>query len=173
MYQKSVRAALLLALMIVLQSIRLLVPVPPFISMFVVGSAVNACLLLAAAITGCKAALIIACLSPIIAFLQQALPLPIFILPVAVTNMAYAVAYKMTVPHSYWLAIALASAMRMATLYVTSTWAFDIANLPPTQAMLLQAVMSWPQLVTGIIGGIFCWLLLKRLPIAVKAKTGQ
>jgi hypothetical protein len=171
MYRQSIRAALLLALMIVLQSLRLLIPLPPFISLFAIGSAVNACLLLAVETISTKAAVIIAGLSPFVAFFQQALPLPLFILPVAVTNMAFVVVYRMTVTHSRWLAVSLAAITRLAVLYITSSWAFRIADLPPGQASVLQAVMSWPQLITGIAGGIFCWFLLKRLTLNAKTKA--
>lgn len=173
MYRQFVRAALLLAVMIVLQSLRLLIPIPPFISMFVIGSAVNACLLLAAETTGAKAAVVIAGFSPVVAFFQQALPLPIFILPVAITNMAYVAVYRMTVTCNYWLAVSLASITRLTVLYLTSSWAFYFAALPPQQAALLQAVMSWPQLITGIAGGVICWFLLKRLALDTKVKTIQ
>ena len=40
-------AGFLLALMIIFQSIRLVAPLPVFIMIFIVGSTVNACLLLA------------------------------------------------------------------------------------------------------------------------------
>ncbi|MDF2636656.1 MAG: hypothetical protein K0R78_3530 [Pelosinus sp.] len=171
MHQKVVRTALLLALMIVLQSLRLLVPVPPFISMFVVGSAINACLLIALEITGPKAALGMAVLAPIVAFFQQALPLPIFILPVAFTNMAYVLIYHMTLSYNRWLAITLSSIGRMLILYFSSSWAFSIVALPEKQATILKALMSWPQLVTGIIGGILCMLLLKRLASTINRST--
>jgi hypothetical protein len=168
MHHKVVRTALLLTLMIVLQSLRLLVPIPPFISMFVIGSAINACLLVALEITGRKAALGMAFLAPIVAFFQQALPSPIFILPVAVTNMAYILIYHMVISRSRWLAITLASISRMLTLYFSSAWAFSIVNLPEKQASLLKALMSWPQLITGIAGAILCTLLLKRLSGTIK-----
>lgn len=163
MHQKVVRTALLLAVMIVLQSLRLLIPVPPFISMFVIGSAVNACLLIALEITGRKAAIGIAVLASLVAFFQQALPLPVFILPVAITNIAYVLIYDLTLAYSRWLAIVLAGIGRMAMLYVSSSWAFAIVALPEKQAAILKTLMSWPQLVTGILGGLLSILLLKRL----------
>ena len=47
-----VRGAILLALAVVLQGMRLIIPVPTPISMFLIGSAVNACLVLIARTTG-------------------------------------------------------------------------------------------------------------------------
>ena len=46
MRREVVRAALLLALLLVVQSLRFVVPLPPFISMFAIGTLVNACLLI-------------------------------------------------------------------------------------------------------------------------------
>lgn len=47
-------AGFLLALMIIFQSIRLVAPLPVFIMIFIVGSTVNACLLLAVKYVGFK-----------------------------------------------------------------------------------------------------------------------
>ena len=165
-----VRGALLMALMILLQSLRLLVPVPPFVSMFVIGSAVNACLLLAAMTAGLRAGFIIACLAPVIAYFQQALPLPVFILPVAVTNIVYILLYEAGRKHHLWLAVLLASVGRMAALYFSAAWIFSFISLPAGQAFFLKTAMSWPQLVTGLAGGVLCHWLYKRLPAAGKAR---
>jgi len=154
---------MLLALMIALQSLRLLIPVPPFISLFIIGSAINACLLIALETSGTKASLLLAVLAPVIAFFQQVRPLPIFMLPVAVTNICYILVYRSIATYNRWLSIGLASIARMAILYFSSTWAFAIVDLPAQQATVLKAAMSWPQLITGIAGGLLCLSILKRV----------
>lgn len=168
MHRNFVRAAMLLALMIALQSLRLLVPVPPFISLFIIGSAINACLLIALETTGIKAALLLAVLAPVIAFLQQALPLPVFMVPVAVTNICYVLVYQVIATYNRWLSIGIASLTRMAVLYFSSTWAFAIVDLPDKQASILKTAMSWPQLITGIAGGLLCVSVIKRIPLNSK-----
>ena len=168
MHRNFVRAAMLLALMIALQSLRLLVPVPPFISLFIIGSAINACLLIALETTGIKAAVLLAVLAPVIAFLQQALPLPVFMVPVAVTNICYVLVYQVIATYNRWLSIGVASLTRMAVLYCSSTWAFAIVDLPDKQASILKTAMSWPQLITGIAGGLLCVSIIKRIPLNSK-----
>ncbi|WP_312423630.1 hypothetical protein [Anaerospora hongkongensis] len=168
MHRNFVRAAMLLALMIALQSLRLFVPVPPFISLFIIGSAINACLLIALETTGIKAALLLAVLAPVIAFLQQALPLPVFMVPVAVTNICYVLVYQVIATYNRWLSIGIASLTRMAVLYCSSTWAFAIVDLPDRQASILKTAMSWPQLITGIAGGLLCVSIIKRIPLNSK-----
>lgn len=154
MHKETVRAALLLALMIVFQSLRLFVPLPPFISMFLVGSIINACLLLTIEFSTLRAGVIIACLAPVIAFMQQALPLPIFILPVALTNVCYLTSYKALAEKNYIAAIVTASIVRMLTLYLASSAIFAVFKFQSELENILRIAMSWPQLITGILGGV-------------------
>lgn len=162
MYKEAVRAAFLLALMIVFQSLRLFLPLPVLVSMFLVGSAINACLLLAVEFSTMRAAIIIACLAPVIAFMQQALPLPIFILPVAFTNVCYLVSYKIFCERNKILAIVFAAVIRMLTLYFSSYFIFLIMELPEMIESTLKLVMSWPQFVAGVLGGILFLCIYKR-----------
>jgi len=148
-HQHLTRAALLLAIMLIFQSIRLFVPVPPFVSMFVIGSAVNACLLLAVEQESWRLALVLAVIAPVIAYLQQVLPLPIFILPVAAANSAYVLGYYLGNRFTgYWPAIGIAAVAKAAALFV---------------ATALSMMLGWPQLITGLGGGIFGYVILKRL----------
>ena len=83
------RTGLLLALTLVFQSLRFLIPLPPWMSTFLIGSLVNAALLVALQALGLRSALLIACVTPVVAWLQQLLPLLVFILPVALGNSLY------------------------------------------------------------------------------------
>jgi len=82
------RTALLLALALLFQSIRLLIPIPPLLSTFLIGSLMNSCFLIAAEMAGAGPAIVLVSLVPIVAYFQQVLPLPIFIIPVAGIRMA-------------------------------------------------------------------------------------
>ena len=84
-----VRGAILLALAVVLQGMRLIIPVPTPISMFLIGSAVNACLVLIARTTGRTQGVTAAVLLPVFAWLEGMLPLWFFIFPVMVGNMVF------------------------------------------------------------------------------------
>lgn len=162
--QRLTRAALLLAIMLIFQSIRLFVPVPPFISMFVIGSAVNACLLLAVEQASWRLALILAVIAPVIAYLQQVLPLPIFILPVAAANSAYVLGYYWGNRFiGYWAAVGIAAVAKAAAMFAMVTWVIQWVELPIKVAAALSAMLGWPQLVTGLGGGIIGYIILKRL----------
>lgn len=163
MYRKLTRISLLLALMIVLQSLRMFVPVPPFVSMFIIGSTVNACLLVAVEVVGWKAALILAVVAPVVAYLQQVLVLPIFIIPVALANTVYVLGYQLMVRKNLYLGIGCAAILKMISLYCSVSWILSVVELPAKLAMILQMMMSWPQLVTGVMGGILCTLVVRRL----------
>lgn len=163
MYHRLTRAALLLALMVVLQSIRLLVPVPPFVSMFVIGSAVNACLLLAVEKTGWRFALVLAVTAPAVAALQQFLPSPLFIFPVAAANIIYVTGYRALLKTNRWLAVVVAAALKMLGMYMAISIVLEVAELSDKLAAGLKMMFGYPQLITGAIGGVLCYVIVNRL----------
>ncbi|HML35698.1 MULTISPECIES: hypothetical protein [Sporomusa] len=172
MYQKMTRASLLLALMFLLQSLRLLMPIPAFVSMFVIGSAVNACLLAAVETAGWRAAILLAVIAPVIAYFQQALPLPVLILPVAAANIVYIAAYTLFFTTNRWFAVAAAAIAKMAGLYFSVSWLMLAVNIPDNLAAIITMMLSWPQLITGVTGGILCFVLLARRH-NIKRQTAQ
>jgi len=75
------RTALLLASTLILQSLRLVLPLPPQTSMFLIGSLVNLCFVLAVLKIGWKSGLLIALVTPVFAYVEGMLPfLPLFFL---------------------------------------------------------------------------------------------
>ena len=76
-----VRGAMLLAVGLVLQALRLVIPMPPMWTVFVVGTLVNMVLVLAARTVGLWPSVMIAVLLPVMAYFQGQLPLP-FLIPV-------------------------------------------------------------------------------------------
>jgi len=158
------RTALLLALTIVFQSLRFLIPLPAIASTFLVGSLVNACLLVAARLTGRKAAFLIACVTPVIAYIQQLLPLPVFILPVAAGNVLYVWLFTQLakiglVPP----AIGGAALGKAIFFYLAFSQLLKFIDLPPAMAAGLLFVMGWPQFVTGVLGAVLALWIGNRL----------
>lgn len=158
-----VRAALLLALTLVLQSLRLIIPLPPFFTTFIIGSLINACLLITLETAGLTAALLIAAVTPVVAYLQQLLPLPVFIPPVAAANILYVLLFRAGLTWGRASAIGLAAVGKTVFLYFTFAWLLTLINLPPRLATGLLFVMSWPQLVTAILGGVLATIVVRRL----------
>lgn len=161
--RKLSRTALLLALMIVFQSLRLYLPMPVFLSVFIIGSLVNACLLLAAAAGGWKPALALSFAAPVVAYLQQALPLPVFILPVAAANIAYAGGYLILAERQRFMAVLGATAAKFIVIYLTVAGIIRYIEIPGTMAAMLTMMLGWPQWVTGIGGGMIFFAVHKRL----------
>lgn len=83
------RTGLILAVTLILQGLRLVIPIPPQVSMFVVGSLVNACLIVAVLTVGRRAGLVVAACTPVFAWLEGMLPFFPFVFPVALGNSFY------------------------------------------------------------------------------------
>ncbi len=157
------RTGLLLALTLLFQSLRLFIPLPPFLSSFIIGSLVNASLLIAAEKAGLWPGLIIAVVTPIVAYFQMLLPIPVFIIPVALGNAAYIYLFLFA---SKWGRIPgtfLATIGKTGLLYTAFTWLLTLIALPPKLSAGIMLAMSWPQLVTGLLGGLLASLIVKRI----------
>ncbi|QDR81005.1 hypothetical protein [Sporomusa termitida] len=162
-YRGVTRAALLLALTLIFQSLRFFIPLPPFLSTFLIGSLVNATLLIAAEKTGLWPALMIAAIAPVVAYFQQLLSLPLFILPVACGNMVYVGLFLTSLSRGRVLAIALGTVGKAGLLYGAFVWLLTVIAVPPKPAAAIMLAMSWPQLITGALGGLIATAVAKRL----------
>lgn len=161
--RKLSRTALLLALVIVFQSLRLYLPMPVFISVYIIGSLVNACLLLAAATLGPKPAWVLAAVAPIVAYLQQVLPLPLLILPVAAANLAYIGGYLLFAARNGLLAVSAATTAKFLIMYLTVTILIQYLGITGKSATMLTLLLGWPQWITGFGGGVIFFAVRKRL----------
>ena len=157
------RAALLLALTLLFQSLRFIIPIPVFFSTFLIGSLVNTCLLVAAEMVGQRSAFFIAAVAPMVAYFQQLLPLPVFIGPIAIGNMLYIELFWLGLRWGRWQRVGLAAVGKAAFMYIAFTWLLTFIAIAPKIAAGLMFVMSWPQLITGIIGGILAIQISRRL----------
>ncbi len=162
---KLTRASLLLALTLLFQSLRFFIPLPPILSTFAIGSLVNMCLLIAVESIGMAPSLMIALVAPIAAYLQGLLFMPLFILPVAIGNMLYIAIYHLIHGkiQARMIAVVLSAITKAAFLYVAFLFLLSAINIPQQIAAGLLFVMSWPQILTGILGGFFAYLVMKRL----------
>ena len=164
-YTILTRTALLLALTLVFQSLRFIIPIPVFLSTLLIGSLVNACLLVAVEAVGVQFALIITIIAPIVAYFQQLLPLPIFIIPVALGNAIYIGIFRLGKGWSSWLRIGIAASSKMVFMYAAFSWLLTLITIPVKLAIGLMLVMSWPQFITGVVGGILASIIKKRLQL--------
>jgi len=147
------RTGLILAVTLILQGLRLVIPIPPQVSMFVVGSLVNACLIVAVLTVGRWAGLVVAACTPVFAWLEGMLPFFPFVFPVALGNSFYVwAAWRW---QRYGLPAFCGGALgKAAILYGSFYLLFACIAFPPAVRHMLLFAMSWPQVVTGVIGAV-------------------
>jgi hypothetical protein len=156
-----VYAALFLAIALIFQNIRLVLPLPGPITMFLIGSLLNMTLILAVCYTGVMPTSVIGILLPIVAFMQGQLAIPFMIPIVAVGNIIYVLLCR-----RFWRKkfVWLAPFIKTAVLYVGCLWVIHMLQLPEKTAAILSFMMSWPQIITGLLGIILARIMLKKLP---------
>ena len=165
MYRQTVltRTALMLAITLIFQSLRLFIPIPPLFSTFLIGSLVNATLLISLGAAGYLPAMFLSIITPIVAYFQQMLLLPVFIAPVAAANIIYVSLYALIKPKSEIFAAGAAASAKAVMLYMAFVWLLGWLNIPAKAAANLMFIMSWPQLVTALIGAAIAREVTRRL----------
>jgi riboflavin transporter FmnP len=170
------RTAVMLALTVLFQSLRLIIPMPGTLSQYIVGSLVNLALIVAAMTIDLKGGLTVAALTPIIAFFQGHIPqiMPLMILFVALGNATIVIAYALLCRDSFVskvLALVIGTITKFLVLYVLVVkFALPLIYpaVPDTVRMAMSINFSWPQLVTAGIGGVLALLVIPLLRRALK-----
>lgn len=159
-----VRAAMLLALTVVFQSMgRFLTPYMGQYNNFVVGPLVNACLMVAAAFTGLWGAGFIALAAPFFAIMTGAqLPLP-FAPFIGIGNLVIVVIFYIFINRSKTAGIIIGSVAKFAFLYAAISVFVRMSEMKPKQKMALLFSFGWPQLVTALIGGLLAVIIIRSL----------
>lgn len=161
-----VKTAVLLALLIVLQA------VTKGFGQFVTGSCVNAVLALAALTTGLSGGILIAALSPFLAFVLGIGPQLLPLIPaIAVGNLVFVFlmwaltrGHKKGLPWSL-LAWGIPAVCKFLTLYLLVVQLLcRILPLNEVQTKTFSAMFSWPQLVTALIGSAIALVVAPALP---------
>lgn len=160
--KSGTRGALLLAAALTFQGLRLIIPLPPFASMFLIGSLVNMTLVLAALYCGRAAAAFIGCLLPLAAFFQGQLALAPLILLVAAANVLWAV-----LAHCLWrqgCLLWLAPAAKALFLYGGALQLMAMFQVTGKAAAAISLAMGWPQFITAAAGLWLAKYLYKKIP---------
>jgi hypothetical protein len=157
-----VRGALLLALAVVVQQLRLILPLPTIITTLLIGTVVNAALVLAARFTGLFTAVAMCLALPIIAFLQGQLPL-VFLIPIVfVGNFVLVV-----LCNKWWCksVLVIAPIAKTSAMYLGAVVLFKFFAVNTSMAKFILIAMSWPQLLTAFLGILLAKFLEKRLSL--------
>ena len=146
-----VRTALMLAVTIIFMCLKLILPfIPQTVSVYVIGSLVNASLLVTAAWVGTVSGVIVSVLAPVVAFLVGQMPTPILIPFVAIGNIIIVVVFMMFYKRKRSMLMFIAPVLKGAFLWIgVSICMAGALNLPDTAAAVITFNYSWPQIVTG------------------------
>jgi len=161
-----VKTSMLLAVAIVIQ---LLGRSFPQINQFLVGPLINAILILATFICGIKWGVLTGLLTPVLAWLVGQLPPPMapFIPFIIIGNLVYVVAFGVLSKHKYgnYLGLLVGSFIKYLFLSFSVTKVVYLLNIDIPKKVLekLAIMMSTPQLITAIVGGIFALVLISLL----------
>lgn len=157
-----VRGALLVALALVLQGIRVVLPLPPMVSIFLIGSLVNMMLVLTLWYGGMATALLLALMLPVTAYFQGHLLLPLLIPVVWLGNTLFVLLARCT---EGWKQLALPALAKAGAMYGAAYLVISFLQLGSgPMAKGIMFAMSVPQLVTGILGILLSRYLKQKLP---------
>ncbi|NLJ41709.1 MAG: ECF transporter S component [Clostridiales bacterium] len=168
------RTAVLLGLTVLFQSLRQIVPMPPSIAIYIVGSLVNLSLIIAAIFAGWEGGTIISIIAPLIAFLQGHIrgDMPFLAVAIAIGNISIVVTVYLLYKKNKFLAIGAGALVKFIVLYLSIirlVLPVIYPNIPDQIKAVLSVNYSWIQLVTALIGGILALLVV---PVLDKALDG-
>ena len=147
-----IKLAMFLAVALVFQSIRLIMPmIPGPVNMFLIGSLLNTVMVLSIWCTNSRWTGIIGIILPLGAFMQGQLPV-VLMIPVAVYILLSGRWQQSRLLYLSPFAKAL-------ILYAGTLSVLHIIDLPAPVSGMILLMMSWPQIITGTIG----LLLAKRV----------
>ncbi len=155
--------ALLLSMALLSQGIRMIVPVSPAISMFIVGTLVGACTLFATFRYGFVYGLFIACITPWVAFMQGMLVYLPFVPVVALGSSLFVLTAYIMEKKSFYLAAIVSPLVKAVSMYGGFVMLFSFFAVPETVKKAILFTMSWPQLVTGYLAFLLVAIVMRRL----------
>ena len=160
---KLVRGALLVALALALQSLRLVLPMPQLLSTFIIGTLVHMMLVLTLQLSGLKTALLLAFLLPLTAYVQGQVLLP-FLIPVIWLGNFIFVLLVRQFKDSRKLSLSIPPLAKACVMLLAAWAALSFLALPnPALRKTVMFAMSVPQLLTAVGGIMQAEQVKKRL----------
>ena len=154
------RGSVLLTMAIVAQEIRLFLPLTPLLSIIVIGTMLNAIMVIAVRYASLTSAIIISAVLPLFAFMQGHVIIPLMIPVIFLGNFVLVL-----VCDKFWGKgiIIIAPVLKTVTLYMLSRALLSMLGLQNKVVDAILIGMGWPQLITAILGIILAMQLEKRL----------
>lgn len=160
---KLVRGALLVALALALQSLRLVLPMPQLFSTFIIGTLVHMMLVLTLQLGGLKTALLLAFLLPLTAYVQGQVLLP-FLIPVIWLGNFIFVLLVRQFKGRHKLALSVPPLAKACVMLLAAWVVVSFLALPnPALRKAVMFAMSVPQLLTAVAGILLAEQVKKRL----------
>ncbi len=130
----------------------------------ITGPVVNAILFLSTAILTPEIAVLIGLLPSLVAFSSGLLPAPLApIVPfIMISNTILILSFYYLKKKNFWIRVSVAAVLKFLFLFGTSTVVINLL-LKKELAKQVSLMMSWPQLLTAIAGGIIAFIVLKIL----------
>lgn len=171
-----VETSIFLALIVILQMVTK--PLGPLVT----GSIVNFVLIAAATLVGMSSGIVIAVLSPILAFLLGVVPLPVVIIPVVIVgNIAIVEVFSLIIGKRdlspqlnrlvRWIAaILLGAGIKFLALYAGCVWVvMPLVTIAQGTALKVpSAIISVSQIFTAVIGGVVAMLVVPPVRKAMR-----
>ena len=160
---KLVRGALLVALALALQSLRLVLPMPQLLSMFIIGTLVHMMLVLTLQLNGLKTALLLAFLLPLTAYVQGQVLLPFLIPVIWLGNFIFVLLVRQFKGRSK-LSLCVPPVAKACVMLLAALAALSFLAVPnPALRKTVMFAMSVPQLLTAVAGILLAEQVKKRL----------
>lgn len=160
---KLVRGALLVALALALQSLRLVLPMPQLLSTFIIGTLVHMMLVLTLQLNGLKTALLLAFLLPLTAYVQGQVLLPLLIPVIWLGNFIFVLLVRQFKGRRK-LSLLMPPLAKACTMLLAAWAALSFLTLPnPALRKTVMFAMSVPQLLTAVAGILLAEQVKKRL----------
>lgn len=160
---KLVRGALLVALALALQSLRLVLPMPQLLSTFIIGTLVHMMLVLTLQLNGLKTALLLAFLLPLTAYVQGQVLLPFLIPVIWLGNFIFVLLVRQFKGRRK-LSLCVPPVAKACVMLLASWAALSFLALPnPALRKTVMFAMSVPQLLTAVAGILLAEQVKKRL----------
>jgi len=129
----------------------------------VTGPVVNATLFITTSILGTQAGILVGLIPSVVALSAGLLP-PVLapMVPfIMIGNTILILSFDALKNKNYWISVATSSFLKFIFLYATSSVVVNLL-LKKDIAQQVVIMMSWPQLVTAIAGGVLAYLFLKN-----------
>ncbi len=135
----------------------------PFIgNQFITGTIVNASLIISFFTLGFGSSILLCFLPSVISFALGMMALPLMIPFIILGNIILILSFKFF--NKYWLSLFSGSILKFLFLFlITNTLIKFIVSDPVFNKIAIM--MSYPQLVTAILGGILAYIVLKKVKL--------